>query len=161
MIDPASDEDHSYSDGGNGDHENDDGTFRVFCGQTDEERREIRRNQRELGREIADLDILEARERNNKLNKKVRYIRESVLDAQNLDDIAKKATDKVDSMIKVRVCVRACMRTYVCARERNRKTFLFSAGFDAPVSTFAIPSLAPSFSCLRTYLSLIAAFVSF
>jgi len=102
MIDPSDDEDRSSCAGDNDDGDNGgDGGFRVFSGQTDEARREIRRSQRLLAKEIPDLDILEASERNNEINRKVRYIRESVLDAQNLDDIAKKLTDKVDSMVKV------------------------------------------------------------
>jgi len=79
-----------------GDEEN----IQLFQGLTDEQRREIRKSQRLLRKEIPDLDVDEARQRNNELHKKVRFIRESVLDAENLDEIAKKATNKVDQMIQ-------------------------------------------------------------
>ncbi len=78
--------------------------IKVCQGLTDEERREIRKSQRNLRKEIPDLDVEEARKRNNKIHEKVRYIRESVLDAENLDEIAKKATIKVDQMVQVRRC---------------------------------------------------------
>ena len=75
--------------------------IKVCQGLTDEERREIRKSQRVLRKEIAELDVEEARTRNNEIHKKVCYIRESVLDAENLDEIAKKATIKVDQMVQV------------------------------------------------------------
>ncbi len=80
----------------------DEDKVKVCQGLTDEERRDIRKSQRILRKEIPDLDIDEARARNNEIHKKVRYIRESVLDAENLDEIAKKATIKVDQMVQVR-----------------------------------------------------------
>jgi hypothetical protein len=88
----------SEQDEQSGDEED---NFQVCQGLTEEERREIRKSQRLLRKEIPDLDVDEARERNNIIHKKVRYIRESVLDAENLDEIAKKATHKVDKMIQV------------------------------------------------------------
>lgn len=79
----------------------DEENVKVCQGLTDEERREIRKSQRELRKVIPDLDVHEARTRNNEIHKKVRYIRESVLDADNLDEIAKKAAVKVDQMVQV------------------------------------------------------------
>lgn len=87
----------SEQDEQSGDEED---NIQVCQGLTEEERREIRKSQRLLRKEIPDLDVDEARERNNTIHKKVRYIRESVLDAENLDEIAKKATHKVDKMIQ-------------------------------------------------------------
>lgn len=78
--------------------------IKVCQGLTDEERREIRKAQRNLRKEIPDLDVEEARKRNNKIHENVRYVRESVLDAENLSEIAKKATIKVDQMVQVRHC---------------------------------------------------------
>ena len=77
--------------------------IKVCQGLTDEERREIRKSQRVLRKEIPDLDVEDARERNNAIHKNVRYIRESVLDAENLDEIAKKAANNVDRLIQVRL----------------------------------------------------------
>lgn len=82
--------------------------IQVCQGLTDEERRQIRKDQRLLRKEIADLDVEEARKRNNEIHEKVRYIRESVLDAENLDEIAKKATIKVDQMVQVRWSSQSC-----------------------------------------------------
>jgi uncharacterized protein YigA (DUF484 family) len=87
-----------------GDEEN----IQLFQGLTDEQRREIRKSQRLLRKEIPDLDVDEARQRNNEIHKNVRYIRESVLDAENLDEIAKKATNKVDQMIQVSQSCLSC-----------------------------------------------------
>ena len=92
----------SEQDEQSGDEED---NIQVCQGLTEEERREIRKSQRLLRKEIPDLDVDEARERNNTIHKKVRYIRESVLDAENLDEIAKKATHKVDKMIQVSLLV--------------------------------------------------------
>lgn len=80
--------------------DDDEDNIKVCQGLTDAERREIRKSQRILRKEIPDLGIDEARARNNAIHKKVRYIRESVLDAENLDEIAKKATVKVDQMVQ-------------------------------------------------------------
>jgi hypothetical protein len=80
--------------------------FHVCKGQTDEERREIRKHQRLLQRDIEDrgqdLEVTEARDRNNKIFSKVRFIREAVLDGENVNLIAIKAAQKVDQMIQVR-----------------------------------------------------------
>jgi len=79
----------------------DEDDIKVCEGLTEEERREIRKSQRLLRKEIPDLDIDVARERNNVIHKKVRYIRESILDAESLDEIVKKAANKVDQLIQV------------------------------------------------------------
>ena len=81
--------------------EDDDDDFKVCEGLTEEQRRDIRKSLRKLRNEIPDLDVDEARDKNNAIYKKVRYIRESVLDAENLDEIAKKAANKVDQLIQV------------------------------------------------------------
>ena len=110
-----------------GDEEND---VKVCRGLTDEERREIRKSQRLLRKEIADLDVEEARARNNEIHKKVRYIRESVLDAENLDEIAKKATIKVDQMVQVS---RSLRRRYSLFRPFgmfNRTFFSYTPAFE-------------------------------
>jgi hypothetical protein len=73
---------------------------------TDEERRQIRKEQRDLLKELEDKDALDvevARGRNNRLYKKVRYTREAVLDGENLMSIAHKASQKVDRLIQVRI----------------------------------------------------------
>ena len=75
--------------------------FKVCKGLTDEQRREIRKSQRELRKAIPDLDIEEGRRRNNEINATVRYVREAVLDADNVHEIVKKASDKADQMIQV------------------------------------------------------------
>ena len=79
--------------------------FQVCKGQTDEERREIRRQQRLLQKEIEDrgedLGVTEARDRNNKIFSKVRFVREAVLDGENVNLIATKAAQKVDQLIQV------------------------------------------------------------
>lgn len=73
----------------------------VCSGQTEDERRKIRVKQRKLRSEISDIDVDEARDKNNSIFKKVRYIREAVLDSENFDEIAKKAAAKVEQIIKV------------------------------------------------------------
>ena len=75
----------------------------VCTGQTDAERRQIRVSQRQLRHTIGDIDVEAAREKNNRLNRQVRYIREAVLDSENLDVIAQKAAAKVEAIVKVRV----------------------------------------------------------
>jgi hypothetical protein len=79
--------------------------FQVCKGQTDEERRDIRKQQRLLQRDIEergnDLELTEARDRNNKIFSRVRFIREAVLDGENVNLIATKAAQKVDQLIQV------------------------------------------------------------
>lgn len=81
--------------------------FRVCEGQTDEERREIRRQQRLLYKDIEEggeeLEVTEARDRNNVIFNNVRYVREAVLDGENVNAIAKKAAQKVDQLVQVRL----------------------------------------------------------
>ena len=98
--------------------------IKVCQGLTDEERRVIRKSQRELRKAIPDLDVDEARTLNNEIHKKVRYIRESVLDAENLDEIAKKATIKVDQMVQVSLLVAAVLQSCVVIISRNFLTLL-------------------------------------
>lgn len=75
-------------------------------GLTDAQRRQLRREQRELakklheGPEEEDEQFLDnAREMNNELFENVRFTREAVLDAENVDTIAAKFVNKADSMI--------------------------------------------------------------
>mmetsp|Transcript_13451 Transcript_13451/g.28188 ORF Transcript_13451/g.28188 Transcript_13451/m.28188 type:complete len:348 (-) Transcript_13451:2575-3618(-) len=93
MVDRDEDE---QSEGGE-----DEDNMEVCQGLTDEYRREIRKKQRCLRKEMDDLDVDEARDKNNELNKKVKYVREAVLDAENIDEIAKKAAKKIDQLIQV------------------------------------------------------------
>ena len=77
-------------------------------GLTESDRRQIRKNQRELLKDIEEHDALgvdEARERNNELYKSVCYTREAVLDGENLIVIANKAKKETDRMIQVRLFV--------------------------------------------------------
>ena len=85
--------------------------IKVCQGLTEEERRDIRKSQRLLYQQIPDLDVDEAREKNNEIYEKVRYIRESVLDGENLGEIAKKAASKVDELIQVS---RSLWSSYCC-----------------------------------------------
>jgi hypothetical protein len=74
---------------------------------TDEQRRKLRKQQRNLQKEMADRDDLqleEARERNNELFDHVRYTREAVLDGENLIVIANQAAKQVDRLIQVSLC---------------------------------------------------------
>jgi hypothetical protein len=81
-------------------------------GLTEDDRRQIRREQRELLKELtedrgAEGDQVEqARSKNNRLYRKVRYTREAVLDGENLLSIAHKASQKVDRLIQVRSTIR-------------------------------------------------------
>ena len=71
---------------------------------TDDQRRQLRKQQRGLQKEMADRDDLplqEARERNNELFEKVRYTREAVLDGDNLIEIANQAAKQVDRLVQV------------------------------------------------------------
>jgi len=96
------DEDHDQNeDDVDEQQETDDADFKVYEGQTEDERREIRKSQRKLRHEISDIDVDKARDKNNQIFKKVRYIREAVLDSENFDDIAKKAAANVEQIIKV------------------------------------------------------------
>jgi hypothetical protein len=72
---------------------------------TDDQRRKVRKQQRGLQKEMADRDDLqleEARGRNNELFDNVRFTREAVLDGENLIVIANKAAKQVDRLIQVR-----------------------------------------------------------
>jgi hypothetical protein len=71
---------------------------------TDDQRRKLRKKQRGLQKEMADRDDLqleEARGRNNELFDHVRYTREAVLDGENLIVIANQAAKQVDRLIQV------------------------------------------------------------
>jgi hypothetical protein len=73
-------------------------------GLNEEQRREIRRQQRDLLKELEEADNLEvedARDRNNEIYKNVRFTREAVLDGENLTLIANKAAQQVDRLIQV------------------------------------------------------------
>lgn len=75
------------------------------CKLTDEQRREVRKQQRALTKDLEGGETLEvetARERNNEIYKNVRYTREAVLDGENLALIANKAAQKVERFIQVR-----------------------------------------------------------
>lgn len=81
--------------------------------QTDEERRELRDNQRALKRDILHSEVGESiedptseafvdiRGKNNALFNQVRYIREGVLDGENLTLISTRAARQVDKLIQV------------------------------------------------------------
>lgn len=80
-------------------------------GQTDAERRELRRSYRHLQKVIRnDAEALEdatsgkfsdVRDENNYLWNQVRYTREAVLDGENLDLIATRASRQVDKLVEV------------------------------------------------------------
>jgi DNA phosphorothioation-dependent restriction protein DptG len=74
--------------------------------QTDEERRAIRRAQRDLFKEMEEkgenLKVDDARGKNNEIFKNVRFTREAVLDGENMTLIANKAIQQVDRLIQVR-----------------------------------------------------------
>ncbi|MGK3743497.1 MAG: hypothetical protein ACI90V_010355 [Bacillariaceae sp.] len=102
--DEDDDDDHGQEnddDDDDDDDEQEESKFKVCEGLTEEERREIRKSQRKLRNEIPDIDVDEARNKNNQIFKKVKYIREAVLDSENVDEIAKKAASKVDQLIQV------------------------------------------------------------
>ena len=109
QFDRDDDGDDHGQDNDEDDHDDDDvdvneqeeSEFKVCEGYTEEERRDIRKSQRKLRNEIPDLDVDEARNKNNQIFKKVKYIREAVLDSENVDEIAKKAASKVDQLIQV------------------------------------------------------------
>jgi hypothetical protein len=94
------------SDNENDDRSNTQPDFRVCEGQTEEERREIRKQQRLLQKDLEEqgesLELEEARDRNNEIFANVRFIREAVLDGENVNLIANKAAQKVDKLIQVR-----------------------------------------------------------
>jgi len=100
--DEDEDQDHDQNeDDVDEQQETNDPDFKVYEGQTEDERREIRKSQRKLRHEISDIDVDKARDKNNQIFKKVRYIREAVLDSENFDEIAKKAAANVEQIIKV------------------------------------------------------------
>ena len=80
--------------------------FKVCVGQTDEERRSIRKKQRLLHKKIdeggEDFELEKARDTNNEIFQNVRFVREAVLDGENVKLIANKAAQKVDQLIQVR-----------------------------------------------------------
>ena len=81
-------------------------------GQTDEERRELRKSFRHVHSTIeskqdeledANSSVLdEIRGDNNALFAKVRFPRESVLDSVNVDALATRAARQVDRLVEVR-----------------------------------------------------------
>ena len=93
-------------------------------GLTESDRRQIRKNQRELLKDIEEHDAVgvdEARERNNELYKSVCYAREAVLDGENLIVIANKAKKETDRMIQVRLpfcCLVAICRVWYSSSGR-------------------------------------------
>jgi hypothetical protein len=94
-------------DDDNDDGGDDDENFQVCQGQTEEERRKIRKEQRELFKDMEEknIEVEEARGRNNEIYRNVKYTREAVLDGENLILIANKAAKKVDQLIQVRIVV--------------------------------------------------------
>lgn len=74
-------------------------------GQTDQERREIRKSQRLLHRTIEEggetLQLEQVRKENNDIFKKVMHTREAVLDGENIFLIAGRVTKQVDRLIQV------------------------------------------------------------
>ena len=79
-------------------------------GQTDEERRALRRAQRKLQQKILASDKLEdpnadafeeIRGENNKLFESVRYTREAVMDGDNLQYISDRTVRQVDKLVQV------------------------------------------------------------
>lgn len=81
-------------------------------GQTEQERRTLRRKQRELHQEIAignsgaaaagdGEELTHLRNQNNELWNQVRYPREAVLDSENVDLIADKAARKAEKIVQV------------------------------------------------------------
>jgi len=80
-------------------------------GQTDGERRELRHDQRELqkrietmGDEIKDINseaFDTVRKNNNSLWKKVFFVREAVLDGENMEMIGSRVIRQVDALIQV------------------------------------------------------------
>lgn len=77
-------------------------------GLTDGQRRQLRRDQRDLAKKLQegpegdeDEDFVEkARKTNNKLFENVRFTREAVLDAENVDTIAAKFVSQAEGMIR-------------------------------------------------------------
>ena len=70
----------------------------------DDKRHEIRKTQRSLRKEIPDIGVDEAIKRNNAIfeeNLRFGFIREAVLDADNLQEIAKYASAKMGNPIEV------------------------------------------------------------
>lgn len=75
------------------------------CDLTEEERRQIRRLQRRLHKEMEihdKIEVSDIRSRNNIIYEKVRYTREAVLDSDNLALMATKAVKQTERMIQVR-----------------------------------------------------------
>jgi len=73
--------------------------------QTDQERRQIRKSQRLLQKTIEeggdDLELEEIRTKNNEIFRNVLHTREAVLDGENMNAIATRATQQVDRLIQV------------------------------------------------------------
>ena len=80
-------------------------------GMTDDDRRKLRRQQRDLHYRVSNdigrgeedaMEFLERnRDDNNELFDKVRYTREAVLDAENTEIIASKTLQHVDRLVQV------------------------------------------------------------
>jgi hypothetical protein len=78
--------------------------FQVFAGQSEVERRAIRRQQRALQKKLEDgdgVEVEDARGQNNKIFKKVKFTREAALDGDNMNIIATKASQKMDRLVQV------------------------------------------------------------
>jgi hypothetical protein len=85
-------------------------------GQTDAERRKLRISQRELQRKILEAgddikniksDAFETlREENNSLWKNVHYVREAVLDGENMENIGARVAHQVDALCQVIIPLR-------------------------------------------------------
>ncbi|VEU34558.1 unnamed protein product [Pseudo-nitzschia multistriata] len=79
----------------------DERSIKVCQGLTEDQRREIRKRQRLLRKEIDDLDVDQARDKNNEIFKQVKYVRECVLDSENVEEITKKFGNKIDQLIQI------------------------------------------------------------
>lgn len=79
-------------------------------GQTDDERRKLRSDQRTLLKNVSNNDGIEdarndafdnIRSENNELFNKVRFAREAVLDGENFEAITSRASKQADSLVSV------------------------------------------------------------
>mmetsp|Transcript_255 Transcript_255/g.632 ORF Transcript_255/g.632 Transcript_255/m.632 type:complete len:114 (-) Transcript_255:987-1328(-) len=83
----------------------DEETIEAYRGFANERRHEIRKAQRLLAKEIPNLRLEEAFQRNNLIYRDVRHVREAILDAENINLIKKKVFDNIDRLTYVSAAV--------------------------------------------------------
>ena len=123
-------------------------------GLTDAQRRDLRRKQRDLAKNLHEGPIEEdnrdflhnARKANNELFENVRFTREAVLDAENLISISQKVVKQADEMLSTprfdAMKLVSKLKSKVTARDSDGNSYFdwYTLGQEASVCFNSLPS---------------------